>query len=57
MKELALASVNGKTATTATVLTQLMRMQQITCGNFVADDGTTVDLETNRLARANECVR
>ena len=49
MKELALASVNGKTATTATVLTQLMRMQQITCGNFVADDGTTVDLETNRL--------
>jgi SNF2 family DNA or RNA helicase len=49
MKELALASVKGKTATTATVLTQLMRMQQITCGNFVADDGTTVDLETNRL--------
>ena len=49
MKELALASIKGKTATTATVLTQLMRMQQITCGNFVADDGTTVDLETNRL--------
>ena len=49
MKELALASVKGKTATTATVLTQLMRMQQITCGNFVADDGTTVELETNRI--------
>tara|TARA_Y100001938_G_scaffold101917_1_gene139252 strand:- start:334 stop:1632 length:1299 start_codon:yes stop_codon:yes gene_type:complete len=49
MKELALASVKGKTATTATVLTQLMRLQQITCGNFVADDGTMVDLETNRL--------
>ena len=26
--------------TTATVLTQLMRLQQITCGHFTADDGT-----------------
>ena len=49
MKELALANVKGKMSTTATVLTQLMRLQQITCGNFVADDGTIVDLDTNRL--------
>ena len=49
MKELALANVKGKMSTTATVLTQLMRLQQITCGNFVADDGTMVDLDTNRI--------
>ena len=49
MSKLALASFNGKMMTTATVLTQLMRLQQITCGNFIADDGTMHELATNRL--------
>ena len=49
MSRLALASFNGKMMTTATVLTQLMRLQQITCGNFIADDGTMHELATNRL--------
>jgi hypothetical protein len=40
MKVLALAQMNGKMMSTATVLTQLMRLQQITCGHFTADDGT-----------------
>ena len=40
MKHLALAQMNGKMMSTATVLTQLMRLQQITCGHFTADDGT-----------------
>ena len=44
MSKLALASFNGKMMTTATVLTQLMRLQQITCGNFIADDGTMHEL-------------
>ena len=57
MKELALASFNGKTMTTATVLTQLMRLQQITCGNFTADDGTLVDLDTNRLPELMNVLR
>ena len=39
MKQLALAQMDGKIMTTATVLTQLMRLQQITCGHFTADDG------------------
>ena len=26
-----------------------MRLQQITCGNFTADDGTSHELPTNRL--------
>ena len=49
MKKEALATLNGKTITTMTALTQLMRLQQITCGHFVADDGTTQSIKSNRL--------
>ena len=49
MKEKALATLHGKQITTMTVLTQLMRLQQITCGHFVADDGTTQQIKSNRL--------
>jgi len=49
MKEEALAILNHKTVTTVNALTQLMRLQQITCGHFVADDGTTQEIKNNRL--------
>ena len=49
MKQLALAQMDGKIMTTATVLTQLMRLQQITCGHFTADDGTIKEVDSNRL--------
>ena len=49
MKHLALAEMEGKQMTTATVLTQLMRLHQITCGHFTADDGTTKDIKNNRI--------
>jgi len=49
MKQHALAILNGKVTTTMTVLTQLMRLHQITCGHFTADDGTTQAVESNRL--------
>ena len=49
MKVLALAQMDGKIMTTATVLTQLMRLQQITCGHFTADDGTIKEVDSNRL--------
>ena len=49
MKKHALASLNGKVTTTMTVLTQLMRLHQITCGHFTADDGSTQSVESNRL--------
>ena len=48
MRKEALATLNGKTVTTMTALTQLMRLQQITCGHFVADDGTTKN-KNNRM--------
>jgi len=49
MKDQALAVLNGKVTTTMTVLTQLMRLHQITCGYVAADDGTTQHVESNRL--------
>ena len=50
MKQMALAEMNGKMITTATVLTQLMRLQQITCGYFKADDGTIQEINNNRTS-------
>jgi len=49
MKDNALAVLNGKLTSTMTVLTQLMRLHQITCGHFIADDGSTQSVESNRL--------
>jgi SNF2 family DNA or RNA helicase len=49
MKEIALATLNGKLTTTHNVITQLMRLHQITCGHFKSDDGTTQTLKSNRL--------
>jgi len=49
MKKAAMAVLNGKVTTTMTVLTQLMRLHQITCGHFTADDGSTQAVNSNRL--------
>jgi SNF2 family DNA or RNA helicase len=49
MKSAALASLNGKLATAPHVLTQMMRLHQITCCHLKNDDGTTTELKNNRL--------
>jgi len=49
MKEMALAQLNGKLLTTANALSQLMRLHQITCGHFKANDGSTQAIKNNRL--------
>ena len=49
MKEEAIAYLDGKVLSSATVMTQLMRLHQITCGHFTADDGTIKDLPCNRV--------
>ena len=49
MKKMALAMLNGKVVTTVTALTQIMRLHQITCGHFTADDGSIQDIKNNRL--------
>ena len=50
MKRMAIAELHGKTMTTATALVQLMRLQQITCGHFKADDGSVKQIKNNRIA-------
>jgi len=50
MKQEAIAFLNGKMVTSATVITQLMRLHQITCGHFKSNDGTVQNLKNNRIA-------
>jgi SNF2 family DNA or RNA helicase len=54
MKEKAIAFLNGKMVSTATVITQLMRLHQITCGHFKSDDGTIQELKNNRIDQLME---
>ena len=51
MKQEALAVLNGKMVTSATVITQLMRLHQITCGHFTSDDGTIQEIKNNRISQ------
>jgi len=50
MKKEALAVLNGKQVTTVNALTQLMRLHQITCGHFTADDGSIQRIPNNRVS-------
>tara|TARA_R110000796_G_scaffold75739_4_gene169753 strand:+ start:12084 stop:13532 length:1449 start_codon:yes stop_codon:yes gene_type:complete len=51
MKKLALAKLdNGELATTASVLTQIMRLQQICCGHLMPDEGVMQLIKNNRLS-------
>jgi len=49
MKQQAISILNGKVSSTMTVLTQLMRLHQITCGHFTADDGSVQSVNSNRI--------
>jgi SNF2 family DNA or RNA helicase len=50
MQKLALAKLeSGELATTASVLTQIMRLQQICCGFFQPDDGDIISVNSDRL--------
>ena len=49
MKAMALAELNGKMLTTFNAVTQIMRLQQITCGHFKADDGSMQEIKNNRI--------
>ena len=56
MKQLALAELNGKRITTVNVITQLMRLQQITCGHFKADDGSLQEIKNNRITELMDLI-
>jgi len=49
MKPLALTALKGKTVSAPHILTQMMRLHQITCGHVKLDDGKTEDIKNNRI--------
>ena len=49
MRKKALAILEGKVSSTKNSLTQLMRLQQITCGHFTDDTGSVQPIENNRV--------
>ena len=49
MKSAALAKLKGKMTTAPHVLTQLMRLHQITCGHLKSDDGVITNFKHNRI--------
>jgi SNF2 family DNA or RNA helicase len=49
MKSAALAQLKGKMATAPHVLTQLMRLHQITCGHLKNDDDSITEIKNNRI--------
>ena len=56
MKKMALAELNGKMVTTVNVITQLMRLQQITCGHFKADDDSVQEIKNNRITELMDLI-
>ena len=55
MKKLALAKLeSGELATTASVLTQIMRLQQICCGFIQPDEGEIQPIKNNRMSELLE---
>lgn len=57
MKKMALAKLdNGELSTTASVLTQIMRMQQICCGFIQPDEGAIQPIKNNRMSHLLEVV-
>jgi len=49
MKKDAISILKGEAMTAVNVLTQLMRLHQITCGHMKTDEGNIIDLKNNRL--------
>ena len=56
MKRAAIAQHDGKLMTTESALTTLMRLHQITCGTFKADDGTVTPIKNNRIQALQDCL-
>jgi SNF2 family DNA or RNA helicase len=47
--DIAVAVLKGKVLTIDNVLTQILRLHQITCGHFKSDDGEIIKVPNNRL--------
>ena len=49
MKNFALSILENETVTAAGVLTQMIKLHQITCGHIKTDEGKLLELKSNRL--------
>jgi SNF2 family DNA or RNA helicase len=56
MKHAAIAEHNGKIMSSMSALTTLLRLHQITCGTFKADDDTITHLKNNRIQALMDCL-
>ena len=56
MKKAAIAEHEGKIMSSVSALTTLLRLHQITCGTFKADDGTITHLKNNRIDALMQCL-
>ena len=56
MKSAAIAEQGGKVMSSMSALTTLLRLHQITCGTFKADDGTITPIKNNRLTALMDCL-
>ena len=56
MKQIAVAQHRGKVMSSMSALTTLLRLHQITCGTFKADDGTITHLDNSRMTSLMDCL-
>lgn len=56
MRRNAVATLNGEMTTTTVVITQLLRLHQITCGFLKTDEGEELELPSRRIDELLECL-
>ena len=56
MRRYAISELNGKICSTSTVMVQLLRLHQISCGYHSADDGKIQELPCNRLTELMDII-
>ena len=49
MKNFAISILERDTVTAAGILTQMIKLHQITCGHLITDEGKTIELKNNRV--------
>jgi SNF2 family DNA or RNA helicase len=50
LSDLSVAMLEGKVLSVDTVLTQMLRLHQITCGHYTSDDGEITQVPNNRIS-------
>jgi SNF2 family DNA or RNA helicase len=56
MRKYAISELEGKVCSTSTVMVQLLRLHQISCGYHAADDGKIQELPCNRLTELMDII-